>query len=81
MFLIVAMASAIKTLGSNVVMQRVTRRQPKATDYRLVQGSVNANAVGTLISGIAGILPPGSYEATRCRSPDLPVWRGAGSGT
>ncbi len=64
MFLIVAMASTIKTLGSNVVMQRVSRREQKATDYRLVQGSVNANAVGTLISGIAGILPPGSYEAT-----------------
>lgn len=64
MFLIVAMASAIKALGSSVVMQRVSWREPRVTDYRLVQGTVNANAVGSLLSGISGVLPTGTYEAT-----------------
>lgn len=33
-------------------------------DYRLGQGAVNANGVGTLLSGIAGTLPTGTYDAT-----------------
>lgn len=64
MFLIVAMASAIKALSSSVVVQRVSLREPRVTDYRLVQGAVNANAPGSLLSGIAGVLPTGTFEAT-----------------
>lgn len=64
MFLIVAMASAIKALSSIVVVQRVSLREPRVTDYRLVQGAVNANALGSLLSGIAGVLPTGTFEAT-----------------
>ncbi len=64
MFLIVSLAGAIKAIGSNVVMQRISWREPKVTDYRLVQGTVNANGLGGLVSGVAGILPSGSMDAT-----------------
>lgn len=64
MFLIVAMASAIKALGSNVAMQRVSWREPRVTDYRLVQGTVNANAVSSLLGGLAGVLPTAGFATT-----------------
>ena len=43
-------------------MQRVSWRSPRVTDFRLVQGAINANGVGTLLSGIAGIQPTIPYE-------------------
>ena len=62
MFLIVSLAVAIKTTGSSVIMQRVSWRRPRVTDFRLVQGAINANGAGTLLSGIAGIQPTIPYE-------------------
>ncbi len=63
MFLIVAMATTVKVIGSSVVIQRVSQRSPRAPDFRLIQGAVNANGLGTLLSGIAGTLPTITYDA------------------
>ena len=62
MFLVVSLAVAIKASGSSVIMQRVSWRRPRVPDFRLVQGGINANGVGTLLSGIAGIQPTIPYE-------------------
>ncbi len=64
MFLIVSISGAIKAVGSSVVVQQVSWREPRVTDYRRVQGTVNANAFGSLLSGFLGILPTGTYAAT-----------------
>ena len=56
-FLIVSLVVAIKMSSDGVVIQRVSRISPQATDFRLVQGAVNANGLGTLLAGIAGTLP------------------------
>ena len=37
-----------------MVVQQVSRRRPRATDFRLIQGSINANAAGLLLSGLSG---------------------------
>ena len=58
LFIVVTLVSTIKTIGDGVTIQRVSRRQPRVTDFRLVQGGVNANGVGTLLAGVAGTLPP-----------------------
>ncbi len=63
-FLIVSLVGAIKTSSDGVVIQRVSRNRPQATDFRLVQGSVNANGLGTLLSGVAGTLPTIAYSPT-----------------
>ena len=63
MFLVVTLAITIRTVGSAVVIQRVSRRSPRVTDFRLVQGAVNAGGAGTLLAGIAGTLPPAFYVA------------------
>ena len=63
MFLVASLASALKVTASSVVMQRVSFREPKVTDFRLVQGTINANGIGSLLAGIAGTLPPFTLDS------------------
>ena len=63
MFMIVTLVQAIKGIGDNVVIQRTARRRPRSTDFRLLQGSIYANGVGILLSGIAGTPPASSYSS------------------
>ena len=64
MFLIVTLVQVIKGIGDGVVVQHVSRRQPRATDFRLIQGSIYANGVSILLSGIAGTPPTTSYSSS-----------------
>ena len=57
MAVIVVMINGIKNMGDSVVVQRLSRRRPRATDFRLVQGSLYANGAGVLLSGLAGSPP------------------------
>ncbi len=63
MFLIVTLVQAIKGIGDNVVIQRVSRRRPRTTDFRLLQGSLCSNGVGVLLSGLAGTPPASPYSS------------------
>ena len=64
MFLIVTLVQAIKGIGDGVVVQQVSRRRPRATDFRLIQGSAYANGAGILLSGLAGTPPTTSYSSS-----------------
>lgn len=61
-FLIVSLVSAVKASGDGVIIQQVSRRRPPATDFRVVQGALNANGLGALLSGLAGTLPTIIYS-------------------
>lgn len=63
MFLIVGLVQVIKSIGDAMVAQQVSRRRPRATDFRLIQGSMYANGVGILLSGLAGTPPTTSYSS------------------
>ena len=63
MFLIVTLVQAIKGIGDITVVQRVSRRRPRTTDFRLLQGSLYANGLGVLLSGLAGTPPPSPYAS------------------
>ncbi len=63
-FVIVSLVVAIKTSSDGVIIQQVSRRRPQTTDFRLVQGAVNTNGLGTLLSGFAGTPPPVIYSAS-----------------
>ncbi len=63
-FVVVTMVGAIETIGDGVAIQRVSRRRPRATDFRVVQGALNADGVGNLLSGIAGTLPNTTYSTS-----------------
>ena len=64
MVVIVVLINGVKNMGDSVVVQRISRREPRATDYRLVQGSLYANGAGVLLSGIAGSPPTTINSAT-----------------
>ncbi len=63
MFMIVTLIQAIKNISDGMVVQRVSRRTPQATDFRLIQGSMYANGTGFILSGLAGTLPTSTYSA------------------
>ncbi len=63
-FVVVTLVGAIETLGDGVAIQRVSRRRPRATDFRVVQGALNADGLGNLLSGLAGTLPNTTYSTS-----------------
>ena len=63
-FVAVTIVGAIETVGDGVAIQRVSRRRPQATDFRVVQGCLNADGLGKFLSGIAGTLPNTTYSSS-----------------
>ena len=63
-FVMVTIIGAIETLGDSVAIQRVSWRQPRAVDYRVVQGAVTADGTGNLLSGLAGTVPNTTYSSS-----------------
>ncbi|MCY3762289.1 MAG: hypothetical protein OXH50_13645, partial [Gemmatimonadetes bacterium] len=63
-FVVVTLVGAIETIGDGVAIQRVSRRRPRATDFRLVQGALNADGVGNLLSGLIGTPPNTTYSTS-----------------
>ena len=62
-FVIVALVGGVKNVGDSVAVQQVSRRRPRTTDFRLVQGSLNTNGIGILLSGLAGTPPTTVYSS------------------
>ena len=63
-FVVATIVGAIETIGDGVAIQVVSRRRPTATDYRAVQGALNADGLGNLLSGLAGTLPNTTYSSS-----------------
>ena len=63
-FAVVTMVGAIETVGDSVAIQQVSRRNPRAADFRLVQGALNADGVGNFLSGLAGTVPNTTYSSS-----------------
>ena len=63
-FVFVTLIGAIETIGDSVAIQRVSRRKPRATDFRVVQGAVAADGVGNLLSGLAVTVPNTTYSSS-----------------
>jgi len=63
MFVIVTLMLAINSISDGIVIQSASTRRPQATDFRVVQGALNANGIGVLLAGLAGTLPTMGYTA------------------
>jgi NCS2 family nucleobase:cation symporter-2/xanthine permease XanP len=57
-FAILTLVLGIKTISDGIVIQQGSRRQPRAIDFRQIQGMVSVNGIGMLLAGLAGTLPP-----------------------
>ncbi len=63
-FVVVTLVGAIETVGDGIVIQQTSRRRQRATDFRVVQGALNADGTGNLLSGILGTLPNTTYSSS-----------------
>ncbi len=63
-FVVVTVVGAVETLGDGIAVQQFSRRAPRATDFRIVQGAINADGVGNLLSGLMGTLPNTTYSTS-----------------
>ena len=61
---VITLVGGIKNIGDSVAIQGASRRRPRVTDFRLVQGSLNTNGLGILLSGVAGTPPTTVYSST-----------------
>ncbi len=59
-FVVVSLTLFIKCIGDGVAVQQVSRRRPRATDFRIIQGVLYANGMGGMLSGLAGAVPNAS---------------------
>lgn len=62
-FVVVTIAVAVATAGDGIAIQRVSRREPRTTDFHTVHGALNAGGVGNLLSGLLGTLPGATDSA------------------
>lgn len=58
-FVFIAAVCTMQTISGAVAIQRVSWDPPKAVDFRAVQGGVAADAIGNLVSAMAGAIPVG----------------------
>lgn len=63
-FVFATLVGATETVGDALAIQRVSRREPRAADFRSVQGAVSADGVGNLMSGLAGTVPNTTYSTS-----------------
>ena len=63
-FALVSLVSALETVGDGVAVQQVSRRQLRTTDFRVIQGALNADGLGNVLSGLAGTVPNTTYSSS-----------------
>ena len=63
-FVFVTLVGAIETIGDSIAIQRVSWRRPRAADFRAVQGTVAADGMGNLLSGLLGTVPNTTYSTS-----------------
>ncbi len=63
-FMFVTLVGAIETIGDAVAIQRVSWCTSRAVDFRTVQGAVNTDGLGNLLSGLASTVPNTTYSTS-----------------
>lgn len=63
-FVVITLVGAVKNIGDSIAAQQASQQHARATDFRSVQGSLNVNGLGVLLSGLAGTPPTTVYSAT-----------------
>lgn len=63
-FFVVTIIGAIETYGDGIAIQRVSAKEEEPVDFRAVQGALNADGLGNLLSGLLGTLPNTTYSTS-----------------
>jgi len=63
-FVLVTLIGAVDTIADTTAIQHLSWRDRRTVDLRLVQGAVNADGLGNLLSGLSGTIPNATYSAS-----------------
>ena len=63
LFIVVSLVNSLQAVGGGIAIQRASWRRERVTDFRRVQGAVNAVGAAKLLTGIAGAPPPAAQAA------------------
>lgn len=63
-FVFVTLIGAVDTIADTTAIQHISWRDRRTVDLRLVQGAVNADGLGNLLSGLVGTIPNATYSAS-----------------
>lgn len=63
-FMIVTIVGALETYGDGIAIQQVSQRGNQPTDFKAIQGAINADGLGNLLSGLVGTLPNTTYSTS-----------------
>lgn len=82
-FVLITMVGCIETYADGLAIQRTSHRTPRPIDFRLVQGAINADGLGSFIGGLLGTVPNTVYsmsvgvmELTKVASRRVGLWGG-----
>ena len=67
-FVIVNLVASINGVGEGIAVQRVSWRRPRATDFRVIQGALNAVGLGNVLAAFLGTVPVAVYPANAPRT-------------
>ena len=74
-FVVVTLVVGIKGIGTSVAVQQASRRRPRATDFRMVQGAMTTNGWAFCCAAWRGFCPPRCPGGGPSRSSPSPEWR------
>lgn len=63
-FIFVTIIGMVETIGDSIAIQRVSQREIKSPDYRVVQGAIAADGVGNFLSGLMCVVPNTTYSSS-----------------
>lgn len=61
-FIIATIASTVESIGDSITVQKLSNPNFKKVDYESVQGCLYSDALGTMLSGLAGTVPNTTYS-------------------
>ena len=67
-FVLLYLICTIRSVSSSLAIQTVSWRNPRAMDFRPVQGTISGDALSNLAAGLAGTMPNGAHSGTVART-------------
>ena len=67
-FVVISLVASINAIGEGIAVQRASWRRPRATDFRMIQGALNAVGLGNLLAAFLGTVPNTVYPANAART-------------
>ena len=59
---VLTMINGVQAIGNSMAVQQIAHRRPRPIDYDVVQGTMYADALGNIFSGLLGTVPNETYS-------------------